>query len=140
MLAPEDAGWVGFDLLEYLVDAAWREIVVAVPAAIAIGLVQVPFVGAGAVAECATRTLDHSVRFDCNRGRHSKMATEPPRTLASIRTWSRRRAGTRVWQYFAARASARRYMEDQNGMRTISAAVIPLAENLYPPEAFHRGM
>jgi mRNA interferase RelE/StbE len=39
----------------------------------------------------------------------------------------------------AARASARRYMEDQNGMRTISAAVIRLAENPYPPEAFHRG-
>jgi hypothetical protein len=39
----------------------------------------------------------------------------------------------------AARASARRYMEDQNGMRTISAAVIQLAENPYPPEAFHRG-
>jgi mRNA-degrading endonuclease RelE of RelBE toxin-antitoxin system len=29
-------------------------------------------------------------------------------------------------------------MEDQNGMRTISAAVIQLAENPYPPEAFHR--
>ncbi len=39
----------------------------------------------------------------------------------------------------AARASARRYVEDQNGMRTISAAVIRLAENPYPPEAFHRG-
>jgi mRNA-degrading endonuclease RelE of RelBE toxin-antitoxin system len=39
----------------------------------------------------------------------------------------------------AARASARRYMEDQNGMRTINAAVIQLAENPYPPEAFHRG-
>jgi mRNA-degrading endonuclease RelE of RelBE toxin-antitoxin system len=30
-------------------------------------------------------------------------------------------------------------MEDQNGMRTISAAVIQSAENPYPPEAFHRG-
>jgi mRNA-degrading endonuclease RelE of RelBE toxin-antitoxin system len=30
-------------------------------------------------------------------------------------------------------------MEDQNGMRTISAAVIQLAESPYPPEAFHRG-
>ena len=30
-------------------------------------------------------------------------------------------------------------MEDQNGMRTISAAVIQLAENPYPPEALHRG-
>lgn len=30
-------------------------------------------------------------------------------------------------------------MEDQNGMRTISAAVIRLAENPYPSEAFHRG-
>lgn len=30
-------------------------------------------------------------------------------------------------------------MEDQNGMRTISAAVVRLAENPYPPEAFHRG-
>src|SRR5690348_1884446 len=49
--SPEDAVWIGFDLLEYLVDAAWREIVVAVPAAIAIGPVQVPFVGAGAIAE-----------------------------------------------------------------------------------------
>jgi mRNA-degrading endonuclease RelE of RelBE toxin-antitoxin system len=39
----------------------------------------------------------------------------------------------------AARASARRYMNDQDGMRAIGAAVIRLAENPYPPEAFHRG-
>src|SRR5215471_9580929 len=51
LLAPEDAGWVGFDLPEYLVDAAWREIVVAVPAAVAVGPVQAPVVSAGAVAE-----------------------------------------------------------------------------------------
>ncbi len=30
-------------------------------------------------------------------------------------------------------------MEDQDGMRAISAAVIGLAENPHPPEAFHRG-
>jgi mRNA-degrading endonuclease RelE of RelBE toxin-antitoxin system len=30
-------------------------------------------------------------------------------------------------------------MNDQDGMRAIGAAVIRLAENLYPPEAFHRG-
>lgn len=30
-------------------------------------------------------------------------------------------------------------MNDQNGMRAIGAAVIRLAENPYPPEAFHRG-
>ena len=39
----------------------------------------------------------------------------------------------------AARASARRYMDDQDGMRAIGAAVTRLAENPYPPEAFHRG-
>jgi mRNA-degrading endonuclease RelE of RelBE toxin-antitoxin system len=38
-----------------------------------------------------------------------------------------------------ARASARRYMEDQAGMRAIGAAVIRLAANPFPPEAFHRG-
>ena len=30
-------------------------------------------------------------------------------------------------------------MEDQDGMRAIGAAVVRLAENPYPPEAFHRG-
>jgi mRNA-degrading endonuclease RelE of RelBE toxin-antitoxin system len=39
----------------------------------------------------------------------------------------------------AARASARRYMEDQDGLRAIGAAVAALAGNPYPPEAFHRG-
>lgn len=39
----------------------------------------------------------------------------------------------------AARASARRYMNDQDGMRAIGAADIRLAQNPYPPEAFHRG-
>jgi len=39
----------------------------------------------------------------------------------------------------AARASARRYMADQDGMRAIGAAISQLADNPYPPEAFHRG-
>ena len=39
----------------------------------------------------------------------------------------------------AARASARRYMDDQAGMRAIGAAVARLAEDPHPPEAFHRG-
>lgn len=39
----------------------------------------------------------------------------------------------------AARASARRYINDQDGMRAIGAAVTRLAENPYLPEAFHRG-
>ena len=39
----------------------------------------------------------------------------------------------------AARASARRYSEDQDGMRQIGAAVAALAEDPHPPEAFHRG-
>jgi len=39
----------------------------------------------------------------------------------------------------AARASARRYMADQDGMRAIGAAIARLADNPYPPEAFHRG-
>jgi mRNA-degrading endonuclease RelE of RelBE toxin-antitoxin system len=39
----------------------------------------------------------------------------------------------------AARASARRYMEDQDGLRAIGGAVAALAGNPYPPEAFHRG-
>jgi mRNA-degrading endonuclease RelE of RelBE toxin-antitoxin system len=39
----------------------------------------------------------------------------------------------------AARASARRYLEDQDGMRRIGVAVAALAADPYPPEAFHRG-
>jgi mRNA-degrading endonuclease RelE of RelBE toxin-antitoxin system len=39
----------------------------------------------------------------------------------------------------AARASARRYMADQNGMRAIGAAVAELALDPYPANAFHRG-
>ena len=38
----------------------------------------------------------------------------------------------------AARASARRYMEDEDGMRAIGAAVAALALDPVPPEAFHR--
>ena len=30
-------------------------------------------------------------------------------------------------------------MNDQDGMHAIDAAIIQLAENPYPPEAFHRG-
>ena len=37
-----------------------------------------------------------------------------------------------------ARALARRYLADQDGMRAIGAAVASLAEDPYPPEAFHR--
>jgi mRNA-degrading endonuclease RelE of RelBE toxin-antitoxin system len=39
----------------------------------------------------------------------------------------------------AARASARRYMADQDGMHSIGAAISQLADDPYPPEAFHRG-
>ena len=44
---------VGSDSIspDYLVDAAWREIAVAVPAAVAIGPVQAPIMGVGAVSE-----------------------------------------------------------------------------------------
>jgi mRNA-degrading endonuclease RelE of RelBE toxin-antitoxin system len=38
-----------------------------------------------------------------------------------------------------ARASARRYMDDQDGMRAISAAVATLAADPSPPAAFIRG-
>jgi mRNA-degrading endonuclease RelE of RelBE toxin-antitoxin system len=38
-----------------------------------------------------------------------------------------------------ARASARRYMDDQDGMRAIGSAVASLADDPYPLEAFHRG-
>jgi mRNA-degrading endonuclease RelE of RelBE toxin-antitoxin system len=38
-----------------------------------------------------------------------------------------------------ARASARRYLGDQPGMRAIGAAIAGLADDPYPPEAFHRG-
>lgn len=38
-----------------------------------------------------------------------------------------------------ARASARRYLADQDGMRAIGGAVADLASNPYPPNAFHRG-
>jgi mRNA-degrading endonuclease RelE of RelBE toxin-antitoxin system len=39
----------------------------------------------------------------------------------------------------AARASARRYLSDQDGMRSMGAAVARLAVDPYPPEVFHRG-
>jgi mRNA-degrading endonuclease RelE of RelBE toxin-antitoxin system len=39
----------------------------------------------------------------------------------------------------AARASARRYLADQDGMRAIGMAIASLADHPYPPEAFHRG-
>jgi len=39
----------------------------------------------------------------------------------------------------AAAALARRYLRDQEGMRAIGAAVADLADDPYPPEAFHRG-
>ena len=39
----------------------------------------------------------------------------------------------------AARATARRYMADQDGMRAIGAAVAGLAADPYPDEGFHRG-
>lgn len=39
----------------------------------------------------------------------------------------------------AARASARRYMDDQDAMRAIGSAVARLADSPYPPEEFHRG-
>jgi mRNA-degrading endonuclease RelE of RelBE toxin-antitoxin system len=38
-----------------------------------------------------------------------------------------------------ARASARRYLSDQSGIRAIGAAIAGLADNPYPAEAFHRG-
>jgi len=38
-----------------------------------------------------------------------------------------------------ARASARRYMTDQDGMRAIGLAIAALASDPYPPDAFHRG-
>jgi mRNA-degrading endonuclease RelE of RelBE toxin-antitoxin system len=38
-----------------------------------------------------------------------------------------------------ARASARRYLSDQDGMRSIGAAVADLSADPYPAEAFHRG-
>jgi mRNA-degrading endonuclease RelE of RelBE toxin-antitoxin system len=39
----------------------------------------------------------------------------------------------------AARASARRYMVDQDGMRAIGAAVASLADDPLPAEGFHAG-
>ena len=39
----------------------------------------------------------------------------------------------------AARASAGRYLADQDGMRSIAAAVAALASDPCPPEAFHQG-
>jgi mRNA-degrading endonuclease RelE of RelBE toxin-antitoxin system len=38
-----------------------------------------------------------------------------------------------------ARVTARRYMEDQDGMRRLGVAVAKLAEDPFPPEEFHAG-
>ena len=42
-------------------------------------------------------------------------------------------------EYRLLRASARRYMDDQDGMRAIGAAVNALAVDPNPPDAFIRG-
>jgi mRNA-degrading endonuclease RelE of RelBE toxin-antitoxin system len=55
------------------------------------------------------------------------------------RRWPSCSAAVRIEWSPAARASARRYMHDQDGMRAIDAAVAALAEDPYPAEAFHRG-
>ena len=39
----------------------------------------------------------------------------------------------------AARASARRFLHDQDGMRAVAAAIARLADNPCPAEGFHRG-
>jgi mRNA-degrading endonuclease RelE of RelBE toxin-antitoxin system len=39
----------------------------------------------------------------------------------------------------AARASARRYMADQDGLRAIGTAIATLVLDPYPSNAFHRG-
>jgi hypothetical protein len=39
----------------------------------------------------------------------------------------------------AGTASARRYMRDQDGLRAVGLAVLALADDPYPAEAFHRG-
>jgi hypothetical protein len=39
----------------------------------------------------------------------------------------------------AATALARQYIRDQDGMRAMGAAIVALAVDPYPPEAFHRG-
>jgi hypothetical protein len=51
LLAPENAGWVGFDLVQRLLDRAGVEIVIAVPATVVVGPVQAPVMGADAVAQ-----------------------------------------------------------------------------------------
>jgi len=55
------------------------------------------------------------------------------------RRWPSCSAIVRIEWSPAARASARRYMHDQDGMRAIGAAVAALAEDPYPAGAFHRG-
>ena len=57
MLTPENAGWVGFDLVQRFVDRARLKVVIAVPAAVAIGPVQAPVVGAGAIAQLGRGNL-----------------------------------------------------------------------------------
>lgn len=39
----------------------------------------------------------------------------------------------------AGRLSARRFMRDQDGLRAVGLAVLGLADDPYPSEAFHRG-
>ena len=39
----------------------------------------------------------------------------------------------------AGRVSARRFMRDQDGLRAVGLAILGLADDPYPAEAFHRG-
>jgi len=55
------------------------------------------------------------------------------------RRWPNCSATVKIEWSPAARASARRYMQDQDGMRAIGVAVAALADDPYPAGAFHRG-
>jgi antitoxin YefM len=57
LLAPEDAGWVGFDLAEELVDRAGLQVVIAMPSPVAVGPVQTPVMGVGVVAQLSDAHL-----------------------------------------------------------------------------------
>jgi len=55
------------------------------------------------------------------------------------RQWPGCSATVRIEWSPAARASARRYMHDQDGMKAIAAAVAALAADPCPAGAFHSG-
>jgi hypothetical protein len=96
MLSPEEGEGVLVDLLEELVELEGGvEVVVAMPASVAIRPVQGPGARGSVVTKLGDRQAGPRTRPPCHNGRCSTIVIVEAQILTSRRTWSRASAGTR---------------------------------------------